>query len=327
MKHIVMFSGGLGSWMTAKRVADQHGTDSLTLLFADVGSDRSPHVGEDEDTYRFIRDAANNVGAQLVTVADGRDIWQVFTDDRFLGNARLANCSKYLKQKPCRDWLDTNCDPANTTLYVGIDWTEIHRIPANRLGYAHPFNRPCVDVKGCLAYTNGVEDAEPCKRHLRDQAWRVEFPMTGAPLLDKDDMIAACEDAGIKVPRLYRAGFPHNNCGGFCVRAGQAQMELLLREHPERYAFHEAEEQKLRNHLGKDVAVLKDRAGGEARPLTLREFRERVEGQPDLFDPLDFGGCGCFSDDPTPEPSPSEIYLHNAGDCLLSCPICAGEAA
>lgn len=261
MKHVVMFSGGLGSWLTARRVAAEHGTDDLVLLFADVGSGRSPHVGEDEDAYRFINEAAANVGGELVIVADGRDIWQVFRDDRFLGNSRLANCSKFLKQKPCRDWLEANADPDETIVYVGIDWTETHRLPAIEKGWA---------------------------------PYPVRAPMTEAPLLDRDDMQELCAEAGIALPRLYRAGFAHNNCGGFCVRGGQAQMELLLREHPERYAFHEAEEQKLRDHLDKDVSVLKDRTRGTTTPLTLRKFRERLEDQPDLFDPLDVGGCGCF---------------------------------
>lgn len=293
-----MFSGGVGSWMTARRVADRYGIDNLVLLFADVKGDAtSPHLGEDEDTYRFLNDAAANIGVPLTTVKDGRDIWQVFRDDRFLGNSRLANCSKFLKQKPCRDWLDAHCNPADTTLYVGIDWTETHRIPSNRLGYAHAFNRPCVDVKACLAYINGVEGARPCKRHLGERAWRVEFPMTDEPLLDKDAMLATCEAAGIEVPRLYRAGFPHNNCGGFCVRAGQAQFELLLREHPDRYRFHEAREQELRDYLGKDVSILKRYVHGEPEQLTLRQFREELERQPAMFDALDFGGCGCFTQD------------------------------
>lgn len=320
-----MFSGGLGSWMTAKRVADQHGTDDLVLLFADVkGDSTSPHSGEDEDTYRFIIEAAANAldvalpsemptadwltarhlvdagyvpGLIRVGDAQGRDIWQIFRDDRFLGNSRLANCSKYGKQKPCRDWLDANCDPADTVLYVGLDWSEPHRIPANRLGYAHAFDRPCVDIKACLPFANGVPGAVPCKRHLGERAWRVEFPMTKAPLLDKAQMMALCEAEGIEVPRLYRAGFPHNNCGGGCVRAGQAQFELLLREHPERYRYWEAREQELRDHLDSDVSILRDRTGGTSRPMTLRAFREGIEAQADLFDPLDFGGCGCFTED------------------------------
>lgn len=32
MKHIVMYSGGVGSWAAAKRVAEKHGTENLILL-------------------------------------------------------------------------------------------------------------------------------------------------------------------------------------------------------------------------------------------------------------------------------------------------------
>jgi len=279
-----MFSGGLGSWATAKRVAGQHGTDNLWLVFADVkGKSLSPHAGEDEDTYRFIAQAAANVYGvdydpictprnftewklpQLIWLNEGRDVWQVFHDNRFLGNSRLANCSKFLKQIPCRQWLDRNCDPADTTIYVGIDWTESHRLSAIVNAYL-PF--------------------------------KAEAPMTQAPFLDFQ---AECVAAGIAIPRLYKAGFPHNNCGGFCVRAGQAQFELLLREHPARYAYHEAQEEDLRQYLDADVAILRDRTLAKTTatvdssvPLTLRRFRERIESQPAMFDALDFGGCGCF---------------------------------
>ena len=125
-RHVVMFSGGVGSWATAKRVAERHGTDNLVLLFADVkGGNPDPHVGEDEDTYRFIEDAARNVGGRLVTVSDGRDIWEVFKDDKFLGNSRLANCSKFLKQRPSRAWLDQRKEQAAADNYA-------RRIPSSR---------------------------------------------------------------------------------------------------------------------------------------------------------------------------------------------------
>jgi hypothetical protein len=260
-----MFSGGAGSWMTAKRVAERHGTDDLFLVFADVGGDHStPHAGEDEDTYRFIQEAAANVGGSLVWLNEGRNIWQVFHDERFLGNSRLASCSKLLKQKPARAWLNANCDPTETVVYVGIDWTETHRLPAIVNAY---------------------------------QPFRAEAPMTEAPHMDKAAMLAALTAEGLEIPRLYRAGFAHNNCGGFCVRAGQAQFELLLREHPERYAYHETQEQALREHLGKDVTILTRVERTTKVPITLRRFREELEQQPGLFDDLDWGGCGCFVDE------------------------------
>jgi hypothetical protein len=274
--HVPMTSGGIGSWLTGVRVVQTAKPgDTVHLLFADVkGDNPSPHAGEDEDTYRFLAEstahtiatAPEGVSVDFVHLSEGRDIWQVFTDDRFLGNSRLANCSKFLKQRPAREWLEANCDPADTVVYVGIDWTETHRLPAIVNAY---------------------------------KPYRAEAPLMEFPFLSRDDMRAMCEEAGIAVPRLYRAGFPHNNCGGFCVRAGQAQMELLLREHPERFAYHEAKEEELREHLGKDVAILRDRTGGTSTPLTLRRFRERVQIQPELIDGLDWGGCGCFVDEPT----------------------------
>ena len=91
-------------------------------------------------------------------------------------------------------------------------------------------------------------------------------------------------------------------------------MELLLREHPDRYAYHEAQEQGLRDHLGKDVSILRDRSGGTVTPLTLRRFRERIQIQPELFDDLDWGGCGCFIDDAQEVDRMTRHHLHNDTD-------------
>jgi hypothetical protein len=268
-KHVVMFSGGIGSWMAAKRVAEQHGTDNMVLLFSDVkGGSTNPHIGEDEDTYRFVREAAENVGAPLVTVMDGRNIWEVFRDKRMLGNSRIANCSHILKQRPARKWLDTNCDPADTTVYVGIDWTETHRIPAIQRNY--------------LPY-------------------QAKAPLTEKPFIDKVQMIEAAEAEGLVSPRLYELGFSHNNCGGGCVRAGQGQFRLLLEKMPERYAEWESQERKMQEFLQRDVTILKKRVNGVVIPLSLKTLRETYEQSPALVDSDDLGGCGCFVQDDTNE--------------------------
>lgn len=253
--HVVMFSGGIGSWAAAKRVAERHGTDNLTLLFADT-------LGEDADLYRFIREAAANVGGSFVRVADGRTIWEVFRDRKFLGNARVAPCSEMLKGAVADRWVAENCDPANTTLYVGIDWSEEHR------------------------YT---------RLAARRLPWRYEAPMCEAPYLDKHQMLDRLRREGIEPPRLYAMGFAHNNCGGGCVRAGAGHFALLLRALPDVYAEWLRNEETLRQQLG-DVSILRDRAGGTTKPLTLMQLRRRIEAgqQPDLFD---IGGCGCFVDD------------------------------
>ncbi|MEU9925102.1 phosphoadenosine phosphosulfate reductase family protein [Streptomyces griseoluteus] len=272
-KHVVMWSGGITSWATARHVIREHGTANTVLLFADTNA-------EDETLYEFNEAASAQLGVPITRVADPqeRDPWQVFEDKRWLGNARIAQCSHILKQEPCRRWLTANTDPADTVLYVGIDWSETHRIPANQAGWA---------------------------------PWTVKYPLTEPPFHDKDELRAEARAAGLPDPRLYQLGFAHNNCGATCVKGGQAQWARLLEVFPERYAKVEAFEQRMRDKLGKDVSILRSRAGGTTKTLTLATLRERIESRkrehPDLFsvldaepddviDTQDVGGCGCFTD-------------------------------
>jgi hypothetical protein len=266
MKHIVMFSGGIGSWATAKIVAERHGTDDLYLLFADVkGQAESPHIGEDEDTYRFIDDALKNIGGgTYVYLNEGRDIWTLFSEQNFLGNSRVANCSKILKQRPARKWLKENADPADSIIYVGIDWSEIHRMGAI--------------VKNYLPY-------------------KAEAPLTEPPYYDKNQLIEWANNEGLKTPRLYDLGFAHNNCGGGCVRAGQGQFKKLLDVMPDRFAVWEQKEQEMRDQTGKDISILREMVNGIRQPLPLTVLRERAQDQPFLIDELDLGACGCFVQD------------------------------
>jgi hypothetical protein len=256
-----MFSGGIASWAAAKRVAEVHGTADLTLLFADTRC-------EDQDLYRFLEDAAADVGAELTRICEGRTIWQVFRDERFLGNTRADPCSKILKRQMAERWLAEHCDPASTIVYVGMDWTETNRY--ERL------------------------------RELR-RPWHYEAPLVAPPYLSKIDMLDLARAAGLEPPRLYALGFAHNNCGGGCVKAGAGHFAHLLRVLPEVYGEWESNEAALRAFLGRDdVAILRDRRSGETKPLTLQQLRERIEAdaQIDLFD---IGGCGCFADDAAPD--------------------------
>ncbi len=266
MKHVVMYSGGKGSWAAGMRVKESMSPgDELIFLFADVkGKSQSPHIGEDPDCYRFISESAKQIGARLVVLNTGKTIWDVFKEARFLGNSRLAKCSHELKQKPCRRWLEENTTPGDSVVYVGIDWTEIHRLEAIQAAYL---------------------------------PWKAEAPLTQPPYLDTPQVLSWIRETGLEPPRMYGYGFPHANCGGGCVRAGQAQFALLLKVWPDRYAEWERQEQRLRDHLGKPVSILRDQRGGETKPLTLTELRQRIESAPQQLDILDWGGCGCFVDE------------------------------
>lgn len=297
-QHVVMWSGGITSWATARHVIREHGTASTTLLFADTHA-------EDEDLHRWNNEAARQLGMPFFTVADAkkRDPWQVFEDASWIGNTRLAQCSHILKQIPVRKWLARAADPANTVLYLGIDWSETHRIRGIRKGYAHTIDGCEHNRCAALFDEDGHRLPGPGCANLLPVPWRVEFPLTQAPLKDKRQLMDEAEAAGLKRPRLYDLGFAHNNCAGMCVKGGQAQWTRLLEVFPDRFAMVEAFEQRMRDRLGKDVSILRDRTGGTTKPLTLAALRERIEAQRqaqpsllDLIDEDDWGGCGCFTD-------------------------------
>lgn len=257
MKHIVFYSGGIGSWYAAKRVIEKHGKENVILLFTDTKT-------EDEDLYRFLEESAKKIDVHLEIIANGKTVWEVFEHNKFLGNSRIAPCSRELKQKTASKWIKKNFKPNECILYLGIDWTEMHRVESPK--------------KNWLPYV-------------------VEFPMTEQPFVDKYKMLDALKQYQIEVPKLYKLGFSHNNCGGFCCRVGQGHFINLLQKMPERYKYHEEKEQHFIKTIGKEQAMLRKTIDGERVNYTLKQLREDFESQPHQVDLFDIGGCGCFVED------------------------------
>ncbi len=254
MKRILMLSGGAGSWGAGRRVVDEHGNSELITVFTDTGI-------EDEDLYRFLTEAEANLGGKHIRLKEGRTPWEVYRDRRFIGNAKVAPCSEELKREVMDAWLDSNCDASSTVVYVGVDWTEKHRLirlRAKRVG------------------------------------WTYEAPLCEPPYRMKREIVASMGEHGIKPPRLYAMGFSHNNCGGFCCKAGQAHFANFLRHFPDRYREHEEKERLLMAEIGSKWGILRDRGGGKSSPLTLAQFRERLETDADNYYNDDLAaGCGC----------------------------------
>jgi len=261
--HLIFYSGGISSWATAKRVAEKYGTKNLKMLFTDT-------LIEDVDLYRFLDESALNVGGELIKIADGRTPWEVFRDERLLGNSRMDPCSRILKRQMATKWVRENYpDPESVVLYIGMNWDEKHR------------------------YKRSKEFWKP---------YEVKATLLDPPYLMKDRMIELLNVEGIKQPRLYDLGFPHNNCGGGCIKAGQAHFRHLLKALPEVYAEWEREEEKMRKFLNKDVSILTYQKDNKKHKLTLKQLRQREDSQIDFFE---WGGCGCFStfdDDEEMEP-------------------------
>lgn len=232
--HVVQYSGDISSWAVARQVISHHGSQDVVLLFADT-------LVEDPDLYRFLTDSAALFELPITRVADGRTPFEVFWDQKFLGNSRVAPCSHMLKQLPCRRWLQENADPDDTVVYVGIGEAERQRARAITAAWA---------------------------------PGKVRFPLLGEPTLTPEVLLEQARALGLITPVMYDQGFAHNNCGGICVRAGHKHWRRVLQLHPDRFAQAEKEENRFREVHG-DVAILKDRRGGKTRPLPLSDFRYR----------------------------------------------------
>jgi hypothetical protein len=299
-KHILHFSAGICSFWALVRLIRRYGADNVVVLFADT-------FIEDDDLYRFLIEAlayafgapklrrllplnipvlddmderkkflidlGNQIKAaipQFVHRYDGRSPWELFLDRRFIASGRVDICSEVLKRDLLDAWRKENTTPESAQFYLGFDWEEVNRL----LG----------KMKGEKWKPGMVEIFAP---------WVVDAPMQWEPQWSKQRMAAELADLDIAVPELYRLGFPHNNCGGFCVKAGFAQFAHLWKTRPHIYDYHERMENVVRTVVG-DYSVLKDRrGGGPRRTMTLSQFRARLEAGED-FDRSDWGGiCAC----------------------------------
>ena len=256
MKHIISFSGGLASFFEAKLSIEKYGKENVELVFCDTNS-------EDEDLYRFIKDAEKYLGMEVIRLVDGRDIWECAFEDNFLYNSRVANCTIKLKMRLFKRYIKQYTKD-EITVHIGFDFTEMHRF-------------------------------ERTEKHYKCKVESLIIDTT----LEKYSMRVELEKLGIKLPLLYRLGFAHNNCGGFCFKAGIGHFKQLYLKLPDRYDYHMNKEQELIKQIGRDVSILKRVRNNEKVTLTLKDLKEdfiKQGTQLSFFEEYDIGGCDCFVD-------------------------------
>lgn len=254
--HIVCFSGGIGSFAESLQVVQDFGQEHTILLFADTKM-------EDPDLYRFIGDCVTVLGCRVETISDGRTPWQVFEDVKFMGNNRIDPCSRILKRELLNRWIQDRYTSEQCEIHVGIDYSECHRLPTIIERYKPYIYRSLLVEKGII--------------------------------LSSQQKKQLCKTYGIDVPLLYELGFPHNNCGGFCVKAGMGQFKLLFEKLPNRYKEHEEKQEEIMRRNPKLKPFIRKVTNKVPRYMSLKEYREEFL-EPNLVnddDASDFGGCGC----------------------------------
>lgn len=253
MKYWISVSGGKGSAISAI-LAHENGLD-YELVFADT-------LGEHATTYAYIVDLSLKLNKPIHWLRDGRDIWQVFIDKRFMGNTRIAPCSRILKTEQVAAYLGQHAAP-DDPIFLGMDWSELDRIERASKVWA---------PRSVVSLINEFKCQRPDWDTILSRYFSYE-------------------------PDLYRMGFPHNNCAGACVRAGLKQWATVLERMPEEYAKAEAGERRVTEALGKRHTFLRKTYKGQEVGLTLEEFRVLYQAGQMKIDPFDYGGCGCFVDD------------------------------
>ena len=214
---------------------------------------------EDEDLYRFKNECIAFLGCELVTLSDGRTPFEIFKDVKFMGNSMVDFCSKLLKREPLNKWFKKNYQPEEAHMHLGIDYSEEHRLV-------------------------GVQ------KRMKPYIYRSTLVEDGR-IINKD----LSEQFGIKRPRLYNWKLGHNNCGGFCIKAGLGHYKALFEASPERYAEFETKEADVYESIGAVYPFLKKTEDKVLKRLTLKDYREQYL-EPNLVsleDSQEYGGCGC----------------------------------
>jgi len=216
-------------------------------------------TGEEHPSlYESIEIGSKKLDVKLVKVGVAGGMDYLINRHKSIPSSRLPFCSRELKVKPCFDWLDEHAHGA--TVIIGYTWDEMNRLAKTQKFYSE---------KGYTAVA----------------------PLTEKPYISHREAVEIyTKEVGIQP--LYEQGFPHNNCGGACVKAGISQWKQLYKVDPERY-----EKWKQREHLiselhGKRCTVLKR----YKRPYSLDELQSDIENNVEL-PYAEWSGCGCFTED------------------------------
>jgi hypothetical protein len=227
--------------------ADERGAERFNVLQG-IPTSESLYVNASTKSYLFQNEFANMTGTITYPIKVSRTYTLTWTDwipgpPDANGNGTVIPVPRSTSQTVTKDY-----NVVRSYSYWVIDrlevWTEMHRFERAQ-SYWHP--------------------------------WVTRAPLCEEPYISKTECFDMLKQIGIRAPRLYELGFPHNNCGGFCVNAGLAHFRLLLQTLPGRYIFHELQERELRKTLNKDISILRRKKDGKTIPLTLQQWRLEIQ--------------------------------------------------
>lgn len=262
MKHVVSVGGGISStWLLMDRVIEKYGKQNVFPVICEIANEHPDLwrlVEAVENKYGIVIKRlhgivkSNEHGKQIEWTRNPVDIWDVFFYTGMMGSIVADPCSRMLKRELMAQYMIENFDPADTVLHVGITAGEIDRM---------------------LAIT----------ANWKRSGYKVEADLADMPALTREKQIDMCQKEFGFVPALYRMGIPHNNCSGFCIKAGHGAMARLLWYDRKTFLYHETMELLHRQTFAHESTIMIDRKQRrgvlQVIPLTLRAFRLRMENK------------------------------------------------
>jgi len=234
---VMSVSGGSGSAVALLKLLEHYPAASVVGVFANTQTEAA-------DLYRFLDDLESHTGLTFVRLDQGMDIWDCFERYGVMKMHGAYKASVELKIKPLVKWVQAHYTPEQAVVASGMSWMEPER-------------------------------QDRMKMRWDQHGYGVVHPLNLSPKLSDCEEKEYLQQRGLTPPNLYDKGYPHNNCGGGCILAGMGQWAGFYRDFPEQFAYHERREQAFFDRTG--FTILKDRRGGQQRPLTLRQLRERVD--------------------------------------------------
>lgn len=291
-RHIVSIGGGVSSTLELPfAVLDRYGAENVDFVIACL-------KGESPDLWRMVDWLEQQTGKQVIRLAWSKqqrdiyynmprnylinpkswmyaDIWDVFFHVGRMGSSLADPCSRLLKRETIKQYVLDHYDTSTLTMHVGITASEIDRM---------------------LAIT-----ANWMKVGVRVESLLADAPRIGTSAERAQSILGW-------IPNVYEWGSDkaHNNCGGFCIKAGHGHMARFLWYNPDLYAYHERRELEFQLAYDTTATIMRDvkTVNGirETTSLTLRDFRLRMEAKwgnrlpgfmpfPEIYDTDNDTGC------------------------------------
>ena len=240
----VWFSCGAASAVAAKKTLEKYGNCATIRIV------NNPIKEEDNDNFRFLRDVEAWIEHPIEFAKNENfpscSVVDVWTKRKYMSGVNGAPCTLELKKNARRQWQKKN----------PIDW--------HVLGFT----------------------AEERKRHERFVLTEIDnvIPVLIDLNITKRNCFEIIMNAGIKLPRMYRVGYPNGNCPG-CVKAESPTYWNHVRvTDPEVF--------KQRAILSRKLGVKLVKVYGER--IFLDELHPKTQGAP--MKNMDFE-CGVFCEE------------------------------